>query len=122
MSIVHIRCKYATKYQVYTNISGQDFFFNFSRFPFICHFSTHRDFAPLNPHPGQALDPLPFQAQFGEGPDDSLLQSAKVPVDVLPVPSQVHDRVHDNLRVRFWVTDDMIKGGVREEGGGGEGG
>ena len=67
----------------------------------------YRDLVPLHPNPSQAVDPLPFETQLGEGPDDRLFESAKVPVDVLPVPPQVHDRVHDDLycvsSVSRWV-------------------
>ena len=52
---------------------------------------------PRQPDAGEPVDSLALDAELREREDQRLLEVAAVPLDVLPVPLQVEDRVADEL-------------------------
>ena len=59
--------------------------------------ADRRQLAPLQPHAGEALDPLPRQPQAFQQVDHHLLQLAQVEVQIRPVALQVEHRVEHQL-------------------------
>ena len=52
---------------------------------------------PRGPDPGEAGPPLARHAQLRQCDDQGFLNPAEIPVEILPVALEIHDRVADEL-------------------------